>query len=99
VDAERVNKVLEGGAHIVDRIRAGEVAMVINTTEGAEAIRDSRSLRRETLLAGIPYFTTIAAASAAVSAIERMAEGEIGVRSIQEYHASSVSSGLRPPRT
>jgi carbamoyl-phosphate synthase large subunit len=97
VDAERVNKVLEGGEHIVDRIRAGEVAMVINTTEGAEAIRDSRSLRRETLLAGIPYFTTIAAASAAVAAIERMTEGEIGVRSIQEYHASSVRSGLRSP--
>ncbi|MBX3246149.1 MAG: carbamoyl-phosphate synthase large subunit [Myxococcales bacterium] len=86
VEASRVNKVLEGSPHIVDLLRAGDVGMVINTTEGAEAIRDSRSLRRETLLAGIPYFTTVAAASAAVAAIERMAEGPFEVRSLQEYH-------------
>ncbi len=89
VEAERVNKVLEGTPHIVDRLRGGEVAMVINTTEGAKAIADSRSLRRETLLAGIPYFTTVAGAAAAVSAIEAMREGRLSVRSLQEYHCSA----------
>ena len=88
VESEHVNKVYEGRPHVVDRLRSGEVAMVINTTEGQKAIRDSYSLRRATLLAGIPYFTTVAAATAAVSAIEARREGPLTVRSLQEYHAS-----------
>ncbi len=88
ISAERVNKVYEGRPHVVDRLRSGDVAMVINTTEGEKAIRDSYSLRRATLLAGIPYFTTIAAATAAVSAIEARREGPLTVRSLQEYHAT-----------
>ncbi|HJK95101.1 MAG TPA: hypothetical protein RMH26_30480, partial [Polyangiaceae bacterium LLY-WYZ-15_(1-7)] len=87
VEAEVVNKVLEGSPHIVDRLQAGDVVMVINTTEGAKAIQDSRSLRRETLMSGIPYFTTIGAATAAVAAVERMREPELEVCSLQEYHA------------
>jgi carbamoyl-phosphate synthase large subunit len=70
----------------------GEVmgAMVVNSTEGQKAIRDSYSLRRATLMAGIPYFTTIAAATAAVGAIEaRRREGRLSVRSLQEYHADA----------
>ncbi|HEY8431060.1 MAG TPA: carbamoyl-phosphate synthase large subunit, partial [Sandaracinaceae bacterium] len=86
VRAERVNKVYEGRPHVVDRLRDGEIAMVINTTEGAQAIRDSYSLRRATLMAGVPYFTTIAAASAAVGAIEARRESPLTVRSLQEYH-------------
>ncbi len=95
VDAERVNKVYEGRPHCVDRLRNGDVVMVINTTEGAKAIRDSRSLRRQTLLSGVPYFTTIAAASAAVAAMETRASGKAtSVVSLQEYHArlSALSS-------
>ncbi len=87
VVADLVNKVQNGSPHGVDRIESGTVVMVVNTTEGAKAIQDSRSLRRATLMAGIPYFTTIAAATAAVSALEHMGEGTISVKSLQEYHA------------
>ncbi|MCA9606389.1 MAG: ATP-grasp domain-containing protein, partial [Myxococcales bacterium] len=88
VESEFVNKVYEGRPHIVDRLRSGEIAMVINTTEGEQAIRDSYSLRRTTLTVGVPYFTTIAAATAAVSAIEARREAPLTVRSLQEYHSS-----------
>jgi carbamoyl-phosphate synthase large subunit len=86
IPSERVNKVREGRPHIVDRLRNHEIAIVINTTEGAQAIRDSYSLRRQTLVSGIPYFTTIAAAAAAVDALEARREGPLSVRAIQEFH-------------
>ncbi|GAB4205290.1 MAG: carbamoyl-phosphate synthase large subunit [Sandaracinaceae bacterium] len=86
IPSERVNKVREGRPHIVDRLRNHEIAIVINTTEGAQAIRDSYSLRRQTLVSGIPYFTTIAAAAAAVDALEARREGPLAVRAIQEFH-------------
>ncbi|MBZ0119096.1 MAG: carbamoyl phosphate synthase large subunit, partial [Sandaracinaceae bacterium] len=88
VKPERVHKVYEGRPHVVDRLRDGEIAMVVNTTSGAQAIRDSYSLRRATLMAGVPYFTTIAAAAAAVAAIQSRRETPLTVRSLQEYHAS-----------
>ncbi|MFK8001518.1 MAG: carbamoyl-phosphate synthase large subunit [Polyangiales bacterium] len=90
VKAEVVNKAMEARPNVLDRLRNKDIALVINTSEGAAAIRDSRSLRRQTLLSGIPYFTTIAAATATVAAVEaRQARGEqaIQVKSIQEYHA------------
>ena len=87
VETTAVNKVHEGQPHIVDALRNGEIDMVINTTEGAAAIRDSKSLRKQTLLSGVPYFTTIAAATAAVGAVEARREGPLTVCSIQEYHA------------
>ncbi|MGE0785804.1 MAG: carbamoyl-phosphate synthase large subunit [Sandaracinaceae bacterium] len=86
VTAKHVNKVYEGRPHCVDMLANGEIAMVINTTWGQKAIRDSYSLRRATLMAGVPYFTTIAAASAAVAAIESRREAPMQVRSLQEYH-------------
>src|SRR5690606_26780501 len=86
VHAELVNKVYEGRPHVVDRLRDGEIAMVINTTQGAQATRDSYSLRRATLMAGVPYFTTIAAATAAAFAIESRREAPLTVCSLQEYH-------------
>jgi carbamoyl-phosphate synthase large subunit len=83
--------VLEGSPHIVDAIRDKRVQMVINTTKGANAIRDSYSIRRNALLSGVPYFTTIAAGAAAVEAMEAnwlVPEGRTaGVRSLQEWHA------------
>ncbi len=91
IPAERVNKVLEGSPHVVDSIREGNIQLVINTTHGAKAIRDSYSIRRNTLLQGIPYFTTMSAAVAAVDALEANAllpSGKVaGVRSVQEWHA------------
>ena len=98
VEAERVNKVGEGRPHIVDRLQSNEIALVFNTTEGARAIRDSRSMRRQTVLSGVPYFTTIAAAVAAVDAIEARRLRPPSVCSLQEYHArNSELATLRPP--
>jgi carbamoyl-phosphate synthase large subunit len=84
-----VNKVLEGRPHIVDMLKDGKIALVINTTEGAQAIADSFSIRRTTLLNKIPYYTTMAGAQAAVFAIAAIKEGEgLDVRSIQSYFAA-----------
>ena len=65
VTAEVVNKVYEGRPHIIDRMKDGDIALVMNTTEGAQAVEDSRSMRSITLMDRIPYFTTLAAARAA----------------------------------
>jgi carbamoyl-phosphate synthase large subunit len=95
VACERTNKVAEGSPHCVDLIKQGQIHMVINTTAGAQAIRDSYSLRRQTLMSGIPYFTTIAAADAATGAIEatRKRGARFGVRTLQEYHAGIDGRG------
>ena len=85
VEAEHVNKVGEGRPHIVDRLQSDEIALVFNTTEGAKAIRDSRSMRRQTVLSDVPYFTTIAGARAAVRAIEALKHGSLEVASLQSY--------------
>jgi carbamoyl-phosphate synthase large subunit len=81
-----VQKVNEGSPHVIDTIRSGTVAIVVNTTIGGKEVRDSYSLRRQTLLANIPYFTTIAAALAACDALEA-SQGEPAprVRSLQEW--------------
>jgi carbamoyl-phosphate synthase large subunit len=85
IDVERVNKVREGRPHCVDRILDGGVHLVVNTTSGAEAIKDSFPIRRNTLLKNIPYYTTLSAARAAVGAIAELAAGKMRVRSLQEY--------------
>jgi carbamoyl-phosphate synthase large subunit len=81
----RINKVLEGRPHIVDSIKNGEVAMVINTTEGPKALSDSRSLRRAALLQKVPYYTTLAGAIAAAEGMNAYRSGELEVRSLQSY--------------
>ena len=83
IEAETVNKVYEGGRTIADRLADGEVALVMNTTEGAQAIDDSRSIRRAALTARIPYFTTLAGSLAGAQAMEAMGRGEVGVRALQ----------------
>ncbi|WP_394823376.1 carbamoyl-phosphate synthase large subunit [Pendulispora albinea] len=85
IPAQVVNKVVEGTPHVVDAIRSGNVAIVINTTMGAQEVRDSFSLRRQTLLMNIPYFTTIAAALAACDAIEASHGVRQSVKSLQEW--------------
>jgi carbamoyl-phosphate synthase large subunit len=82
---ERVNKVLEGRPHIVDRMLSGEIQLVFNTTEGAKAIEDSFSLRRTALTQAIPYYTTVAGARAAVQAIAAQASGNLAVAPLQSY--------------
>ncbi|WP_293768191.1 carbamoyl-phosphate synthase large subunit, partial [uncultured Paracoccus sp.] len=68
VESTRVNKVYEGRPNIVDRLKDGEIAMVLNTTEGVQAIADSRDIRSVALYDKIPYFTTAAGSIAAVAA-------------------------------
>ncbi len=81
--AELVNKVYEGRPNIVDRLKNNEITMVLNTTEGAQAIQDSREIRAVALYDKIPYFTTAAGSIAAVAAIKSREEGDVGVRSLQ----------------
>ena len=85
VSAQTINKVLEGRPHVVDAIKNGEVQLVFNTTEGAGALSDSRSLRRAALLQKVPYYTTLAGAVAAAEGIRAYRSGDLEVRALQEY--------------
>ncbi|AJE48324.1 carbamoyl-phosphate synthase large subunit [Celeribacter indicus] len=84
VGSQIVNKVYEGRPNIVDMMKDGEIALVLNTTEGAQAVEDSREIRSVALYDKIPYFTTAAASHAAAMAIKSREEGEIEVQSLQE---------------
>jgi carbamoyl-phosphate synthase large subunit len=77
--------VLEGRPHIVDAMKNGEVQLVFNTTEGAQALQDSRSLRRTALIHKIPYYTTLAGAVAATMGIAAYASGTLSVEPLQTY--------------
>ncbi len=87
VEAARINKQLEGRPHIVDAIKNGEVQLVFNTTEGAQALANSRALRRAALLHKVPYYTTLSGAIAAALGIKAYLEGEFEVRALQSYFA------------
>jgi carbamoyl-phosphate synthase large subunit len=82
-----INKVQEGRPDITDAMRSGQIQLVFNTTEGAQAIADSFSLRRTALTHGIPYYTTVAGARAAVQAIGalRAGGGCLEVAPLQSY--------------
>ena len=82
---DTLNKVAEGSPHCVDAMVAGEIQLVFNTTEGAQAIADSFSLRRATLVHHIPYHTTVAGCRAMVQAIAAMAAGSLEVAPLQSY--------------
>ena len=88
IPATKVNKVLEGRPHIVDSMKNGGVQLVINTTDGAKSIADSRDIRRTALMGKIPYFTTIPGAIAAVEGIIAYREGNLTVKPLQEYFAA-----------
>ncbi|MCV6823725.1 MULTISPECIES: carbamoyl-phosphate synthase large subunit [Halocynthiibacter] len=79
-----VNKVYEGRPNIVDQLKNGEIAVVMNTTEGTQAVEDSREIRAVALYDKIPYFTTAAASHAAAFAMKSRIQGEIKVRALQE---------------
>jgi carbamoyl-phosphate synthase large subunit len=87
VPANKINKVLEGRPHIVDAIKNGEVQLVFNTTEGATALLDSRSLRRTALLHKVPYYTTLSGAVVAAHGIKAYLGGDLEVRTLQSYFA------------
>ena len=85
VEAEKINKVLEGRPHIEDAIRNRQVQIVFNTTDGQKALSDSKSLRRATLMQKVPYYTTLAGAAAVAEAIAALKAGSLEVRPLQEY--------------
>ena len=87
IPAQRINKVSEGRPHVVDAIKNGNVQLVFNTTEGAQALADSRSLRRAALLHKVPYYTTLAGAIAAAQGVKAYKGGDLEVRALQDYFA------------
>ena len=85
VQVEKIKKVLEGRPNILDAIKNGEIALVYNTTEGKQALLDSFSIRRTTLMMKIPYYTTASGAVAATRAIASGHKESLDVRALQEY--------------
>ncbi len=85
IAATRVSKVSEGRPHVVDAIKNGSIQLVVNTTEGARALSDSRALRRAALLHKVPYYTTLAGAVAAARGIGAYLGGDLEVRALQDY--------------
>src|SRR5690348_6063813 len=85
---EIVNKVAQGRPHIVDKLLDGEVALVFNTTEGWQSLKDSHSIRTTTLQKRVPYFTTAAASLAAARAIEAVRGHALEVASLQSYYSA-----------
>ena len=86
IPAETVLKINEGRPHVADRIKNGEIALVINTPLGAQSKADSFYIRRTALVYNIPYFTTVAAARAVAHAISHLIREDLSVYSLQEYH-------------
>jgi carbamoyl-phosphate synthase large subunit len=86
LEVEAINKVHQGRPHVVDRIKDGQIAMVLNTTEGRRAIRDSYTLRRAALTYKLPYYTTLAGARAVVQAMTDPAARNLAVAPLQSYY-------------
>ena len=94
VPSVKINKVAEGRPHIVDAIKNGEVQLVFNTTEGATALADSRSLRRAALLHKVPYYTTLSGAVAAAQGIKAYLGGDLEVCALQSYFGAESDREL-----
>ena len=84
IECRRANKVREGRPHIVDMIKNDEFDLIVNTTEGKQAILDSNSIRREAVHRGVTYYTTLAAAVATCEALDHI--DEVAVNSLQDLH-------------
>ena len=93
VEATRVNKVRKAARTSSTPSKTAEVQLVFNTTEGAHALADSRSLRRAALLHKVPYYTTLSGAVAAAQGIKAYLGGDLEVRALQSY----FSGGLNRP--
>ena len=87
VKATRINKVKEGRPHCVDALKSHQIALVFNTTFGAQSIIDSFSIRRTALIYNVAYFTTVAGMSAAAEGILAMQRETLDVKPLQEYHS------------
>jgi len=89
VECALINKVREGRPHVVDAIKNDEIDLIINTTEGRQAIADSYSIRREALQHKVSYTTTIAGARAIVLALAHL--GAIDVHRLQDLHKEAMA--------
>ena len=87
VAVERVNKVAEGRPHIVDKIVDGDVALIFNTTEGWQSLKDSQSIRASALTGRVPYYTTAAASVATTDAIAALRSAKLEVKPLQAYYS------------
>ncbi|WP_225409470.1 carbamoyl-phosphate synthase large subunit [Stigmatella hybrida] len=85
IQAQQVQKVKEGRPNIVDKIVDGAIVLVINTTFGKQEIADSFSIRREALMHGIPYYTTVQQARMVVGALEALRRSDLSVKPLQDY--------------
>jgi carbamoyl-phosphate synthase large subunit len=88
VTTEPALKMYEGRPNIVDRIKNGEIQLVVNTPAGKLSQHDDSYIRKTAIRQRIPYITTVAAAAAAADGIAARREGDFAVRSLQEYHAA-----------
>lgn len=86
LSVESVNKVTEGSPHVVDRMRAGEVQLIVNTPLGAHAASDGAAIRAQAIALGVPLLTTLSAAQAAVSGIRAVKARALQYKSLQEHH-------------
>jgi len=86
LEVETVNKVHEGRPHVIDLMKNGQIALIINTAMGRRTVIDSISLRRTALLYKVPYVTTVAGAYATVEACAALIEQKLGVKTLQEYY-------------
>jgi carbamoyl-phosphate synthase large subunit len=89
VPCRRVNKVREGRPHVVDMIKNGEISLIVNTTEGKQAIKESHSIRGEAVIHKVTYYTTLAAAKATCLALDHLDNGF--VNRLQDLHAEVVA--------
>ena len=85
LDVTAINKVLEGRPHCVDAMISGQIQLVINTTEGAQSLKDSFDIRRTALTRKVCHYTTLSAAEAAVDAIAALRDGALDVAPLQSY--------------
>jgi carbamoyl-phosphate synthase large subunit len=86
VAVKTVNKVAQGRPHIVDHIIDGDIAMIFNTTEGWQSLKDSESIRRSALTERVPSYTTATASVAVAEAIEALCNERLEVRPLQDYY-------------
>jgi carbamoyl-phosphate synthase large subunit len=91
VPATRINKVMEGRPHAVDAMLSGDIQIVFNTAMGAASMQDSFSLRHTALTNKIPYYTTVSGSRAAAQAIRALQQGDLGVRTLQDFLSDIAS--------
>jgi carbamoyl-phosphate synthase large subunit len=84
IPCRRINKVREGRPHSVDMIKSNEIALIVNTTEGKKAIRDSRGIRAAAVINKITYYTSINAAQATCTALDYLESTD--VNKLQDLH-------------